>query len=147
MKQLLNHFWQFAASPRQALRDYGASLPHSLRVCTATVLLVFGLSSLLLFTASCAYTMQGLSREQALYRAGTNIVGEVQSIAPYLPAPVGSAVEICLALATSALGAWTLHQQAARRQLKTGTGNGRAAQPPPQVPPAPPPPSAQPAGA
>jgi hypothetical protein len=147
MKQLLNHFWQFAASPRQALRAYCASLPHSLRVCTATVLLVFGLSSLLLFTASCAHTMQGLSREQALYRAGTNIVGEVQSVAPYLPAPVGSTVEICLALATSALGAWNLHQQAALRQLKNGNGNGKAAMPRPQLAAAPPPTPAQPAGA
>src|ERR1035437_6119219 len=114
---------------------------------TATVLLVFGLASLLLFIASCAHTMQGLSREQALYRAGTNIVGEVQSMAPYLPAPVGSTVEICLALATSALGAWNLHQQATLRQLKNGNGNGKTAMPRPQLAAAPPPTPAQPAGA
>jgi len=124
MKSLTRFAWQFAASPRQALQAHCDGLPTSLRVCTATVLLVFGLTALLLFTASCAHTMQGLSREQALYRAGTNVVGQAQSLAPYLPAPVGNTVEIFLALATSALGAWNLHQQAALRQLKNGNGNG-----------------------
>jgi hypothetical protein len=94
MKSLTRFAWQFAASPRQALRAHCDGLPPSLRVCTATVLLVFGLTALLLFTASCAHTMQGLSREQALYRAGTNVVGQAQSLAPYLPAPVGNTVEI-----------------------------------------------------
>ena len=124
MKPLTRFLWQFAASPRQALRAHCDDLPPTLRVCTATVLLAFGLTALLLFTASCAHTMQGLSREQALYRAGTNVVGQAQSIAPYLPAPVGNTLEIFLALATSALGAWNLHQQAALRQLKNGNGNG-----------------------
>jgi hypothetical protein len=96
MKSLTRFAWQFAASPRQALRAHCDGLPPSLRVCTATVLLVFGLTALLLFTASCAHTMQGLSREQALYRAGTNVVGQAQSLAPYLPAPVGNTVEIFL---------------------------------------------------
>ena len=121
-------------------------LPGTLRVSTAIALLLFGVASLLLFTASCAHTLQGLSREQALYRAGTNAVGQVQSITPYLPAPAGSALEIALAIASSGLAAWNLHQQAALKKLKNGNGNGNGKPPPPTTSPPVAAPLAQPAG-
>ena len=100
------------------------ALPPSLRACTAAVLLVFGLSCLLTATVSCAHTQTGLAREQALYQVGTNVVGSLQSIVPYVPAPAGPAAEIALAVVSTLLASWNLHQQQQLKKLKNGNGNG-----------------------
>ena len=111
-------------SVQAALVDHVRSLPPSLRACTAGVLLVFALSCLLTSTVSCAHTKAGLAREQAMYQAGTNVVGTLQSIAPYVPAPAGQAAEIVLAVVSTLLASWNLHQQQELKKLKNGNGNG-----------------------
>ena len=124
MKRFSQYVRRCVHAPAAAFTEHWQCLPGTLRVTTAAVLLVFGLVCLLLFTASCAHTLQGLSREQALYQAGTNAVAQVQSLTPYLPAPAGNAMEIVLAIVSSGLAAWNLHQQAALKKLKNGNGNG-----------------------
>ena len=81
----LQYVRRWVHAPAAAFTEHWQCLPGTLRITTAAVLLVFGLVCLLLFTASCAHTLQGLSREQALYQAGTNAVAQVQSLTPYLP--------------------------------------------------------------
>ena len=121
---------RFACVRRSCRRVQGAwvdhvqSLPPSLRASTAVVLLVFGLSCLLTATVSCAHTRQGLAREQAMYQAGTNVVGTLQSIVPYVPAPASQAAEIVLAVVSTLLASWNLHQQQELKKLKNGNGNG-----------------------
>jgi hypothetical protein len=76
--------------------------------------------------SGCATTKAGLSREQQIYRAGTNIVAQVDKVVPYMPVPVSSAAEIALALVSAGLAAWNTHQQVAIRKLKNGNGNGKS---------------------
>ena len=113
--------------------DHLEAIPRSLAASTTLVLLAFSLGALALFTASCAHTLQGLEREQAIYKTGTNVVGHLNQGAPYLPAPVGNTMQIVLAIASSLLATWNLHQQGELRKLRTGNGSGPGtmAQPPP----------------
>jgi hypothetical protein len=74
--------------------------------------------------SGCASTQPGLRREQALYSAGTNVIADIRSVTPYLPAPVGNTVEGVLALATAALAAWNTHLHAQMKTLRNGNGNG-----------------------
>ena len=131
-----------------ALIDHLEAIPRSLAASTTLVLLAFSLGALLLFTVSCARTLEGLQREQAIYRGGTNVVGELTQVAPYLPPPVSSTMQIVLAVASSLLATWNLHQQGELRKLRTANGGSStpALQPqplanlvPPPTAPAPPP--------
>ena len=78
--------------------------------------------SAVVFTPSCASTPQGLQHEQSIYRYATNAVAAIQSIAPNLPAPANTAVELVLAIAAAGLAAWNAHQQRAINKLKNGNG-------------------------
>ena len=69
---------------------------------------------------SCASTSAGLHREQVIYSAGTNAVSQLQTLVPYVPAPLNTPVEAALALATAALAFWNSHQQRAISALKNG---------------------------
>ena len=113
--------------------DHLEAIPRSLAASTTIVLLAFSLSALALFTVSCAHTLQGLEREQAFYQTSTNVVGHLNQVAPYLPAPVGNSMQIVLAIASSLLATWNLHQQGELRKLRNGNGSGPATlpQPPP----------------
>lgn len=113
--------------------DHLEAIPRSLAASTTLVLLAFSLSALLLFTVSCAHTLQGLEREQGYYQTGTNIVGNLNQVAPYLPAPISNTMQIVLAIASSLLATWNLHQQGELRKLRNGNGGGPATlpQPPP----------------
>ena len=72
----------------------------------------------------CARTEGGLAREQRMYQAGTNFVGGLQAVTPYLPAPVQLPVEAIGGALAAALAAWNLHQQKQIKVLKNGNGNG-----------------------
>ena len=106
-------------------------------VACAAYLLVL---TLFVMLCGCASTPAGLNREQALYRAGTNVVATLHEVVPYLPPPVGGAAEGVLALATAALAAWNTHQHLQIKKLKNGNGhgngNGSVASNPPTGPPA-----------
>jgi hypothetical protein len=114
---------------------------------TGTCALLVALMAGTLAIGGCATTEPGLTREQALYRVGTNVVASLDKAVPYLPVPVSSAAEVFLALASAGLAAWNTHQQVAIRKLKNGngSGNGKAHAPPSTLSPpaaAPPPLSA-----
>ena len=79
--------------------------------------------SAVVLTPSCASTPQGLQREQTIYRYATNAVAAVQTIAPSLPAPASTAVELVLAVVAAGLAAWNANQQRAITKLKNGNGN------------------------
>ena len=70
--------------------------------------------------SGCASTLDGLQREQRLYSAGTNIVGTLQGVSPYLPQPAGYLAEAVLGAAAALLAAWNAHQQAQIRKLRNG---------------------------
>jgi len=84
--------------------------------------ILLGLMFLALLHMGCASTPAGFSREQGIYRASTNIVSGVQSLVPFMPAPVATPVEVLLGIASAALGAWNLHQQKSIKALKNGSG-------------------------
>ena len=92
----------------------------------AAMLGLFLVCTLALCVPSCAHTEPGLDREQAMYRAGTNIVGTAQTIVPYLPAPAGMAAEVVLGIASGLLAAWNTRQHLEIKKLKNGNGNGHA---------------------
>ncbi len=115
--------------------DHLEAIPRSLAASTTFALLAFSLGALVLFSASCAHTLPGLEREQSLYQTGTNVVGQLNQLAPYLPPPVGNTMQIVLAIASSLLATWNLHQQGELRKLRNGHGSGPATLP--QPPPAP----------
>lgn len=99
------------------------------RAAIGACALLLAAMAITLALSGCASTEQGLAREEVLYRAGTNVVATVQSVAPYLPAPVGSVVEGVLALATAALAAWNTHLHTQMKSLRNGNGNGAKASP------------------
>jgi hypothetical protein len=72
----------------------------------------------------CARTEGGLAREQRMYQAGTNFLGGLQAVTPYLPAPVQLPVEAIAGAIAAALAAWNLHQQKQIKALRNGNGNG-----------------------
>ncbi len=84
----------------------------------------------LVLPTGCATTQPALSREQAIYRAGTNVVAQAQTLLPFVPAPVATPVEVVLGIVSAALGAWNLHQQKAIKVLRNGSGNGAGKSPP-----------------
>ena len=94
--------------------------------------------AMLTLPTGCASTSAGLAREQAVYRAGTNVVAQAESLLPFVPAPVATPVEVVLGLISAGLGAWNLHQQKSIKKLKNGgangNGNGKAAPPTPNLP-------------
>lgn len=98
--------------------DTSRDTRRAIAACLAYLLVVV----ITLFLISCASTPAGLHREQVIYSAGTNLVGYVQQLVPYTPAPVQLPIEALLACATAVLGAWNLHQQVAIRKLKNGNG-------------------------
>lgn len=100
--------------------------PPSYRRAIAGLALLLLSFAVLLAAQGCAHTERGLSGEQAVYRAGTNVVANVQSFVPYLPPPVASTAEVVLGLATAALAAWNTHQQRQLKLLKNGHGGGNA---------------------
>jgi hypothetical protein len=71
-----------------------------------------------LLLSACASSKPGLARENAIYAAGTNVVAQVHSLLPYVPAPLATPVELLLGIASAALGAWNLHQQGALKKLR-----------------------------
>ncbi len=112
-----------------SLRRCYEDADESLRWAVLTLLCVLFIAALL-FGASCATSPAGLSREHALYVAGTNVVGTLQTLVPYMPPPVGSTFEVVLAAATAALAAWNTHQGKRLRRLENGHGNGKTLGPP-----------------
>ena len=60
---------------------YRDTPPSYRRAIAAAALLLLGFA-LVLSAQGCAHTEPGLSREQAVYRAGTNVVANVQSLVP-----------------------------------------------------------------
>ncbi len=113
-----------------------ADTPPANRRATLACILVLLLMAAALAVQSCATSPQGLAREQAIYSAATNTVGTLQTIVPYVPAPVQVPTELILAAVSAALGAWNLHQQKAIKALKNGNGNGKPTSPthPPPAP-------------
>jgi hypothetical protein len=104
-------FWRrLAQRPARYVRDL------------VVVGLLAAVLSAVVLTPSCASTPQGLQREQTIYRYATNAVAAVQTIAPNLPAPANTAVELVLAVAAAGLAAWNAHQQRAITKLKKGNG-------------------------
>ena len=106
-------------------------LKNVYRACSPTTWAATGACALLITSmaitvvaSGCATTAPGLSREQALYRAGTNVVASLEKVVPFMPVPVSSTAEVFLALAGAGLAAWNTHQQVAIRKLKNGNGNG-----------------------
>jgi hypothetical protein len=99
----------FTAPANFAVKCY-RTLPRPFRLSLCAMLLFLVVAGALTSHTGCATTPAGLDREQALYRAGTNVVAQAQSILPFVPAPVASPLEIVLGLAGAALGAWNLHQ-------------------------------------
>lgn len=77
-------------------------------VLAGSALCVLLAASLILI--SCASTPQGIRHEQTIYAAGTNTVATLQTLIPYLPAPVATPAEIVLGAISAGLGAWNLHQ-------------------------------------
>ena len=83
---------------------------------------LLGLMFIVALHTGCASTSAGLNREQGIYRASTNVISGVQSLVPFMPAPVATPVEVILGIASAALGAWNLHQQKSIKALKNGSG-------------------------
>jgi hypothetical protein len=67
--------------------------------------------------------------QQRMYQAGTNFVGGLQAVTPYLPAPVQLPVEAIAGALAAALAAWNLHRQKQIKALKNGNGNGNGHDP------------------
>jgi hypothetical protein len=93
-----------------------------------------------LVSASCAHTPDGLAREQALYHTATNAVASAQSITPYVPAPLNSALDGVLAAGAALLALWATHLQRSVKELRNSNGSSQASSSPatpPTVPSAP----------
>ena len=88
--------------------------------CSVYLLALLGMAAL----CGCARTEGGLAREQGMYQAGTNFVGGLQGVMPYLPAPVQWPVEAVAGALAAALAAWNLHQQKQIKALRNGNGSG-----------------------
>jgi hypothetical protein len=97
-----------------------AETPPRFRRCIAGSVLVLGCIAVTTTAMTCSHTQPGLEREQAIYRAGTNVVGQVQTLVPYLPPPVSTTAEVVLGVATALLAAWNTAQHKALRQLQNG---------------------------
>ena len=97
----------------------------ALLACSLYLLVLLAIVAL----CGCARTEGGLAREQRMYQAGTNFVGGLQAVTPYLPAPVQLPVEALAGAIAAALAAWNLHQQKQIKALKNGNGNGNGPNP------------------
>jgi hypothetical protein len=111
-------------NPLQILSGYWTQLPRCLRRATRNAIIGVTLAGGLLAVTSCAHTQAGLTREDAFFRGATNVLARIQTVAPVLPAPVGSAVELFGGVALAALTAWNTSQHKAIRKLQNGNGNG-----------------------
>ena len=97
-----------------------AETPPPFRRCIAGSLALLACIAFATTAMTCSHTPQGLDREQAIYRAGTNVVGQVQTLVPYMPQPIGGTAEVVLGVATALLAAWNTAQHKALRQLQNG---------------------------
>jgi hypothetical protein len=118
MKTLFRAACSFACKPFRFIRNCWSECPKAQK-CTMLMLsavlnVVFGL----LLLQGCASSPLGIAREQRVYSAGTNVVGLVQQLAPYVPAPVSAPLGLILGGVSAALAAWNLHQQRSLSALK-----------------------------
>ena len=97
-----------------------AETPRPFRRCIAGSLVLLACIAFATTAMTCSRTPQGLDREQAIFRAGTNVVGQVQTLVPYMPQPIGTTAEVVLGIATALLAAWNTAQHKALRQLQNG---------------------------
>jgi len=56
--------------------------------------------------------------EQQFYNTATNLVAKVQAVAPFLPAPIGTPIELVLGGISACLTAWNVHQHQTLKSLK-----------------------------
>jgi hypothetical protein len=87
-------------------------------------LILLALIAILCLGMTCSVTKEGLTREHALYSAGTNAVATIHTLTPYMPAPLASTTELVLAAASGLLAAWNTAQHRQIKKLKNGNGTG-----------------------
>jgi hypothetical protein len=115
---------------RAFLRNCWRECPFQQRCGILIMSALLNVMFVFLLLQGCAHTPQGLSREQGIYRVSTNLVGHVQTLIPYLPAPVATPVELLLGAVSAGLAAWNVHQQKTLKSLKRTNGNGQVASSP-----------------
>lgn len=125
-------------SPFQFIKRCWTQCPLRGRCAMLILSVCVNLALLSLMLAGCAHTAAGLAREQSLYQASTNAVGSIQTLVPYLPAPIATPAEIVLGLVSAGLAAWNTHQHSAIKKLAKGGSSGLpSSAPAPQPPQAP----------
>jgi hypothetical protein len=128
------------------LKAVSRFLKHCLSDCPKSLkcgtLFASALLNLLLLSAllsGCATTKKGITEEQKVYSVATNVVAKVQAITPYLPAPIGTPVELALGAVSALLAGWNVHQQRTLKSLKSGAAIRQITQQDPPANPTPPP--------
>jgi hypothetical protein len=104
---------------KHSTNDY-SPLSRRLPLAIGVSLFIVAVTAGLLALSSCATSPAGIAREQNLFTVVTNVTSLATAVAPALPQPAGSVVQLVLAIAAAGLAAWNTHLHNAVIKLRNG---------------------------